>query len=200
MASTSIRAAKNALRKEIKKKIACLSDEEKKRQSEIVTRKLFQMPQYQSSQRVSVFLNMHDEIHTLPIVKNLLENNKKCYIPRYIGTTMDMVRLLSLQDYEDLPVTSWKIKQPADDEQREDAITTGGLDLILVPGLSFTKDGDRLGRGKGYYDTYLSRCEKDTNKKPYTIALAYKEQVLESVPTDELDFRIDTVLYEDSAA
>ena len=72
----------------------------------------------------------------------------------------------------------------------------GGLDLILMPGLAFSKAGARLGRGKGYYDTYLQRCEKAMNRKPVTIALAFKEQICESVPTTDHDVPIDIVLFD----
>lgn len=74
---------------------------------------------------------------------------------------------------------------------------TGGLDLILMPGLGFDKNGNRLGRGKGFYDLYLQRCMSHPKGKPYTIALAFKEQLCEQVPVDDSDIHIDEVLYED---
>lgn len=73
---------------------------------------------------------------------------------------------------------------------------TGGLDLILMPGLGFDQAGNRLGRGKGFYDTYLERCIRHPKGKPYTIALAYKEQLCQSIPVDDNDVLIDEVLYE----
>ena len=71
----------------------------------------------------------------------------------------------------------------------------GGLDLIIVPGLAFTADGKRMGRGKGYYDTYLKRCLSSQNKPPVTVALAFSPQIVESVPTNEHDVNVDLVLY-----
>ena len=56
---------------------------------------------------------------------------KKCYIPRYVGEKMDMVRLNSLADYESLPLTKWKIKQPPDDDVREDALETGTVHVLV---------------------------------------------------------------------
>ncbi|XP_030174415.1 5-formyltetrahydrofolate cyclo-ligase, partial [Lynx canadensis] len=76
--------------------------------------------------------------------------------------------------------------------------STGGLDLIFVPGLGFDKHGNRLGRGKGYYDSYLTRCLQQRDSKPYTVALAFREQMCLWVPVDEHDVRVDEVLYEDS--
>ncbi len=66
-----------------------------------------------------------------------------------------------------------------------------------MPGLGFDKKGNRLGRGKGFYDTYLERCRTHPKGKPYTIALAFKEQLCAEVPVAEHDILIDEVLYED---
>ncbi len=128
----------------------------------------------------------------------LHSSGKRCYIPHYFmdGRDMDMVLLHDMDDYHSLPLTKWKIKQPADDDSddRENALHTDhGLDLVLVPGLAFTKDGARLGRGKGYYDTFLTKCG-DSGKMPATVALAFREQVLESLPIGPHDFRIQMVL------
>lgn len=73
----------------------------------------------------------------------------------------------------------------------------GGLDLILMPGLGFDKNGNRLGRGKGFYDLYLQRCMRHSKGKPYTIALAFKEQLCEQIPVDDTDILLDEVLCED---
>ena len=73
----------------------------------------------------------------------------------------------------------------------------GGLDLIVMPGLGFSNQCDRLGRGKGYYDTYLQKCE-DKGYKPHTVALAFNEQMCDSIPTDAHDKKLDLVLYPDS--
>lgn len=62
-------------------------------------------------------------------------------------------------------------------------------DLVIVPGLAFTKDGSRLGRGKGYYDKYLSinNC--------FTISLAFSWQLLDYIPKNHLDVSVDLVLH-----
>ncbi|XP_012672699.1 5,10-methenyltetrahydrofolate synthetase (5-formyltetrahydrofolate cyclo-ligase) [Clupea harengus] len=196
----ALRAAKQALRKEIKRRVAALSDQEKTRQSSVVSQKLFRHPKYISSQRIAVFLSMHDEIRTEEILEDAFGKGKVCFIPKYLTNSshMDMLRLTSLEDMNSLPLTSWNIRQPGDDDsQREEALNTGGLDLILMPGLGFDKDGNRLGRGKGFYDTYLERCMKHPKGKPYTIALAYKEQLCQEIPVDDRDIHIDEVLYED---
>ncbi|XP_071371229.1 5-formyltetrahydrofolate cyclo-ligase [Centroberyx affinis] len=196
----ALRAAKQALRKEIKRRVAALSDQEKLRQSQVISQKLFRHPKYAGCERIAVFLSMHDEVRTEEIIQDLFKRGKTCFIPKYQTNSshMDMLKLNSLQDMEALPLTSWNIKQPADDDStREEALDTGGLDLILMPGLGFDRSGKRLGRGKGFYDTYLERCIRHPRGKPYTIALAFKEQLCPEIPIDDNDVLIDEILYED---
>ena len=66
--------------------------------------------------------------------------------------------------------------------------------MILVPGLAFTIEGHRLGRGKGIYDRYLARATHSSLKRPLLIALAFKEQLLKEIPTFPTDFVLDKVL------
>lgn len=196
----ALRAAKQALRREIKRRVAAVSEGEKQRQSLVVSQKLFRHPKYVSCKRIAVFLSMEDEVRTGEIIKDVFKKGKSCFIPRYESSSnhMDMLKLSSLHDMETLPLTAWNIQQPADDDNsREEALATGGLDLILMPGLGFNRLGKRLGRGKGFYDTYLERCIRHPKGKPYTIALAFKEQLCQEIPVDENDVLIDEVLYED---
>lgn len=81
-----------------------------------------------SCKRVAVFLSMKDEVCTEEIIKDVFKLGKRCFIPRYRNNSnqMDMLKLNSLQDIEMLPLTSWNIRQPADnDNSREEALATG---------------------------------------------------------------------------
>lgn len=72
----------------------------------------------------------------------------------------------------------------------------GGLDLVVVPGVAFTVNGIRLGHGKGYYDRFLQALMQLPNQSPpKTIALAFHQQIVKSIPTSQFDIKIDRVLY-----
>ena len=66
---------------------------------------------------------------------------------------------------------------------------TGGFDLIIVPGVAFDRHGNRIGRGKGYYDRFL--CQHLDVKR---IGICFDFQLVDEVPTDPLDIKMDEVI------
>lgn len=62
--------------------------------------------------------------------------------------------------------------------------------VIIVPGMAFDKEGHRLGRGKGYYDKYLSLLDKN-----YKIGICFPWQITENIPLDSHDMCVDEVIY-----
>ncbi|KAK1921129.1 5-formyltetrahydrofolate cyclo-ligase [Papiliotrema laurentii] len=116
---------------------------------------------------------------------------------------MEMLRLYTNEDLEQCPLDKWGILDPGlrrfdVDEQRENVFDAGAddLDLILLPGVAFDDECNRLGRGKAYYDRFLHRYTT-ARKRPLLIALALTPQILplgEKIPTTPNDFRLDGVV------
>ncbi|WVF66768.1 5-formyltetrahydrofolate cyclo-ligase [Kwoniella sp. CBS 6097] len=116
---------------------------------------------------------------------------------------MKMLKLYNPADLEKCPLDKWGILDPGLERRdlegaaREDSVEVDEpLDLILIPGVAFDEECNRLGRGKAYYDRFLLSY---TAKKPspLLVALALSPQMLpsgERVPTTELDFRLDGVI------
>ena len=71
------------------------------------------------------------------------------------------------------------------------------LDLVLVPGRAFDRSGGRLGRGKGYYDGFLSRLRPRESGGPCKLGVAFACQIVESVPVEVRDVRMDAVVTDD---
>ncbi len=78
------------------------------------------------------------------------------------------------------------IPEPVADEPVAEDSTA----LVLMPGVAFTKSGDRMGYGGGYYDRFLAAQPEHP-----TVALCYDFQILESLPTEEFDIPVDIVLW-----
>ncbi|XP_040131059.1 5-formyltetrahydrofolate cyclo-ligase isoform X2 [Ictidomys tridecemlineatus] len=150
MAAAAVSGAKRSLRAELKQRLRAISAEERLRQSRLLTQKVMAHSQYQNSKRISIFLSMQDEIETEEIIKDIFQQGKICFIPRYQfqSNHMDMVKLESPEEIFLLPKTSWNIHQPGEDDVREEALSTDmavfekatDLDGSLHPG-STTMDG-----------------------------------------------------------
>ncbi|ORE22451.1 5-formyltetrahydrofolate cyclo-ligase [Rhizopus microsporus] len=103
-----------------------------------------------NAKNVSVYISMPTgEVITTNIIHHLLRSGKNCFIPRCTKTHMDMVKINSIEDFNSLPVNKWKIPEPPLDQDRENALETEGLDLILMPGVAFDQNRNRIGHGKG---------------------------------------------------
>uniref|UniRef100_A0ACB8E6F7 Uncharacterized protein n=1 Tax=Sphaerodactylus townsendi TaxID=933632 RepID=A0ACB8E6F7_9SAUR len=125
-----LQAAKRALRAELKRRLRELSPAEKLRQSLLLGAQVVEHSKYRASHRIAVFLSMPDEVQTAEIIKDIFQQGKECFIPQYKQRSnhMDMVKLASYEEIASLPVTSWNIHQPAEDDAREDALGVPGYD------------------------------------------------------------------------
>jgi 5-formyltetrahydrofolate cyclo-ligase len=134
-------------------------------------------------------------------------------VPQFAGNVMRMLSVHSIEDFRAMPIEpKYKIRQPSlEDQNRQDAmlsgkylllihsITTfsGGLDLILMPGVAFDAHCRRLGHGKGYYDSYIHALKKAfPDVRVSTLALSLNEQVVNEVPVHEHDVIVDQVVSE----
>lgn len=82
---------------------------------------------YQHSRRVAVYLSMKDEVETADLLTHMFKSGKSCFIPRYDTSSrhMDMVKLHSIDEINQLPLTKWNIAQPEESDKRENALDTG---------------------------------------------------------------------------
>jgi 5-formyltetrahydrofolate cyclo-ligase len=107
-----------------------------------------------------------------------------CY-PRISTGGLDFLRVL---DRTTLTIGRWNIREPVFASAQ--IVAPSEIDLILVPGIAFTREGERLGRGGGYYDRFLAQREVHAMK----IGVCFVEQLVEELPSDPHDARVDCVI------
>lgn len=93
-------------------------------------------------------------------------------------------------DLRSLVVSRWKLREPGFDPAK--LVSLADIDLILVPGLAFTRDGRRLGRGGGYYDRLLANSALTATK----LGVCFDVQLLDDLPSEPHDQRVDRVATE----
>ncbi|KAG6478965.1 hypothetical protein ZIOFF_062413 [Zingiber officinale] len=133
-----------------------------------------------------------------------MQIKKSLYVPRVEDKNSHM-RMLKISTINDLVANSMNILEPspidAAQNAREDVMLANQpVDLLLLPGLAFDRQGRRLGRGGGYYDVFLKKYEELANlrkwKQPLRVALAYSVQILEEnvIPMSPTDIPVDALV------
>ncbi|MBQ3529265.1 MAG: 5-formyltetrahydrofolate cyclo-ligase [Oscillospiraceae bacterium] len=174
---------KKALRKEIREKKRAMTREEIISRSEKLGELFLSTEAYQNAKTVYGYLPYNQEVRTVPMLEQALRDGKKVAVPKIYGDTM---KFLYLDDLSQVEKNSMGIPEPvADTPVAEDKTA-----LVLMPGVAFTKKGDRIGYGGGFYDRFLAE-EPDHP----TLALCYDFQIVEHLPTEDYDIPVDTVLW-----
>lgn len=190
---------KAELRNQVDEILAKLTPEDIEKQSNIIIKKILNHEKYKSAKRIALFLNLPNEVKTEPILTDILNRGKAPFIPQYSKGKMKMLRVMP-GDMDIMVATSWGIKQHAANEDREDALDNGGLDLVIAPGAAFTREGWRCGHGGGYYDRYLGNLLKQHHddpenfRKPYILAIGFSQQIFPEIPVDSQDIQVDEVV------
>lgn len=119
-----------------------------------------------------------DEVPTTDILRELLAMGKVVLLPRVVSDTEMTVH--RYQSDADLVEGAYGILEPCGEEWHD------AIDVAIVPGMAFDRVGHRLGRGKGYYDRFLSM-----HPQTYKIGICYPFQLLDNVPADAHDIVMD---------
>ena len=146
-------------------------------------RQLRQHPRLINADTLLLYSALQDEVPTQSLLDELVAQGKTVLLPRVVSDTdMELRQYTGLQD---LQVGAFDILEP-----------TGKLftdyekiDVAVVPGMAFDKEGHRLGRGKGYYDRFLRLLPKT-----YKIGICFSWQLVDNVPTDEHDILMDQIM------
>ena len=175
---------KAVLRKEMKERLKGLSEGRKRELDEALCRRLLSLPEFSAPCTVYAYASLSWEPDTWEILKALLSRGFRLALPRVEGREM---RFYFVPDLKELSQSSMKIWEP-----KADAVPADDPEaLVLVPGMAFSREGARLGKGGGFYDRFLA-AEPDHK----TIALAYGFQLMEQIPTGVYDRPVDQIVTE----
>ena len=174
---------KKELRRAIREQKRAMKPEEIDSRSQRLGELFLATPAYQNAKTIYGYLPYNQEVRTVPILQRALDDGKQVAVPKIYG---DAMRFLYLTDLAQVEENAMGIPEPIGDEPVAEDETA----LVLMPGVAFTKTGDRMGYGGGFYDRFLS-----AEPNHPTIALCYDFQIVESLPTEEFDIPVDLVLW-----
>lgn len=175
---------KESLRREIRRRKRDAAYEELRRQSNDLTRRLLRHPRVRDARCLMLYASLPDEVDTVCLIRLLHGVGKRVLLPVVIGPGEMALRTYEGEDHT--REGAFHILEPTgDDFTRYDAI-----DVAIIPGMAFDPAGNRLGRGKGYYDRFLPKV-----RLSYKIGVCYGFQMVERVPVGDLDQPMDEVVF-----
>ena len=157
----------------------------KNEKSEIIFNKIIKNEIYINSRTIGIYMNLDSEVDTKKIIDYSIKNNKIVAIPKVVGNNLEFYQIKSLND--NFVKSPFNILEPI--STKENYIDKSNIDLLIVPGICFDNEGNRIGFGKGYYDRYLN------NSNIKTIGICFKEQITTKIiPTNRYDVKIDVII------
>ncbi|GMB07625.1 5-formyltetrahydrofolate cyclo-ligase [Thermolongibacillus altinsuensis] len=176
---------KKALRHEMKMIIANMTDEIRNRQNEAIANTLYAQSFWKKAKTIGITVSRKWEVDTISIIKRAWSENKKVAVPKCHPSTKTMT-FRTIHSFDQLHCTYLDLYEPIEEWTEE--VAKADIDLLIVPGIAFTRLGYRLGYGGGYYDRYL----KDF--KNQTLSLAYSLQLVSSLPIEEHDLPVQMII------
>lgn len=152
-------------------------------QDKNICEKVIKIIKEKNAKTVFAYISVKNEVGTGKLIHRLLELGVRVCIPK-IKSDGNMVAL-EITSLETLIPDKYDIPSAPDDAKE---IPKDEIDLAVVPGVAFTHDGYRLGRGGGYYDRFLSDCNA------YKLAVCYKSQLVSAIPAEGHDVLMDSVI------
>ena len=180
--------AKYDIRKDILSKRNSLSEYEIINNSKIISDRIILTKEYKNSKSIGAYYPTGSEVKTFDIIKHSIERKKEVGLPRVIDSTKIEFFKIMEDSFEKIKFTKGKY---GIFENSTSTINMEKMDLLIIPGIAFDLQGNRLGYGKGYYDRFLS-----LRKVKYIIALAYETQVINEIPNNENDIPVDIIITE----
>jgi 5-formyltetrahydrofolate cyclo-ligase len=179
-------SVKKELRERLRKVLSAMTPAEQSAKSQRACAFFLEQPEFQRAEIVMVFLSLPGEIDTTPIVLRAWQTRKRILAPKVSWEQRRMlpVEIRSLGD--DLAQTPLGAREPISGIPFPIPL----IDLVIVPGLGFDEFGNRLGRGRGFYDRFLAHPEF----RGTSCAMAFAEQVVATVPVGPLDRAVDMLV------
>ena len=173
---------KKEIRKEVRRRIKEIGEQEREMTSKQIFDYIASQKIFAEARCIALFAAMGDEVPTQYVLDGWLKAGKRLVVPRVEGDVM------RFYDYspERMQVGAFGIEEPMGDEE----CPAEDIDLIIVPARAFTLRGERLGRGGGFYDKYMSL----EGFRAHKVGICFECQIFDELPTAEHDVLVDQVV------
>ncbi|MFI5381896.1 MAG: 5-formyltetrahydrofolate cyclo-ligase [Tepidisphaerales bacterium] len=170
---------KSIIRKMLREKLATLSNEQRHAKSLAACSLLLASPEFQAASVIMIYLSMPGEVDTASIALKAWQQGKTVMAPKVKWEERGMLPVEINSLTSGFTTSRPGIREPVGGKP----IPVNLIDLVIVPGVGFTRDGHRIGRGMGFYDRFLAQPEF----MGISCGLAFEEQIVDSLPVLDHD-------------
>lgn len=174
---------KTELRQEIRNRKKMYTREQLADMSRAIIGRLIEHPRVLRAQTIMLYHSLPDEVDTHHCIDHLHALGKQIVLPKVTGEGEMEIR--RYHGPSSMQPGAFGIMEPAGDVFTD----YDQIDLAIVPGMSFDSKGNRLGRGKGYYDRFLAQVPQ-----LYKLGVCFDFQKTDEVPCEKTDIQMDEVL------
>lgn len=171
------------MKDEIRKKALslrnALSGSDRRVRSQIICQKLIDTREYKNAKNIMLYMSFKSEVETDFLLAKAILDGKNVCLPKVISDT----EMIAVSYTGETEKGRWSIDEPVGE-----TVNPENIDMLVVPGAAFDKEGNRIGYGKGYYDRFLQ------NTHGYTVGLAFDFQVFDNIPAEKTDVKIQSVI------
>lgn len=175
------------LRMQIKEKLKMITRPEYEDRSYLIAQKLYHEQIWVEAKTIGITVSNIPEVDTFQIIRKAWELNKQVVVPK-CQPSEKTLSFRVLERFSQLESVYFGLFEPIVQETR--GTTKEEIDLLIVPGLAFTRNGERLGFGGGYYDRYLQEYPGST------LSLAFTEQLIPALPIEQFDIPVAKIITE----
>ena len=155
---------------------------DKDRKSQIIVNKIIKKDYYLNAKVIAFYKSLKDEVNIDYLINYALNCGKTVLLPRVIGNDLVFLKIDNDTKYEK---SIFNVLEPIYDKEK---VYNDTIDLIIVPGVGFDINNNRIGYGKGYYDKFLF------NKDIYKIGVCFHEQLINNITIDDNDIKMDMII------
>jgi 5-formyltetrahydrofolate cyclo-ligase len=171
--------SKKILRERILTLLRNQEEEERLIKSLAISNKLFQMVEFQKAETILFYASFDGEVETFEMMRQTQKLGKTIGLPSIIEDEKRIIPRAVASLDSDLETGPYGIQQPKTDQ--DSTLNESRCDMVIVPGVAFDKQNNRLGRGGGYYDRFLGSLPQNI----FTVGLAFDFQIVDSLSFKE---------------
>lgn len=183
MALSQIQTKKKEIRRDVRLKKKKLSEQEREEFGRKIYERLIELPEFIEANSISIYVDFNQEVPTRPVIELAWELEKEVASPVVENGVMEFYRYHSM---EDLQPNDYGILEPC---KKYGIVSPNSL--VIMPGVAFDENRNRIGYGGGFYDRYMEKHSNLVN-----VAIAFEFQIYKQLQCEETDYKPTKIITE----